>query len=124
MTVGTNTVLNAATLSAVSRTDVEHERLEAAYLPEGSLIAVLLQQHARIRESFSAVRGAGDDAVEKRGRFADLSDLLSRHEAGEETVLRPVSRLLAGPDVVREREGARRAGDRTSAGRSGEAGDR
>lgn len=68
---------------------------------ETSVIAVLLQQHARIRSLFSQVKTAKDD--EKQKRFDELRQLLAVHETGEELVLRPVSKKTAGNEVADDR---------------------
>lgn len=77
------------------------ERLAAAQLPEDSVIAVLLRQHARIRDLFAAVRSA--QGARKHDLFEQLRELLAVHEAGEEMVLRPVSKGTAGDEVVEAR---------------------
>jgi hemerythrin superfamily protein len=78
------------------------ERLAAAQLPEGSVIAVLLEQHARIRDLFGAVKSA--DGARKQELFDELRELLAVHEAGEEMVLRPISRKTAGEQVAEDRD--------------------
>jgi hemerythrin superfamily protein len=82
--------------------EAQQERMEAAYQPEGSLIAVLLEQHARIRELFAVVKGARGDF--KQRSFDELRQLLAVHEAGEEMILRPVSRKISGPEIARARD--------------------
>ena len=69
--------------------EVEEERRHAAQLPEGDVIAVLLEQHARIRELFSAVKDAPDGS--RAEVFDRLRSLLAVHETSEELVLRPVA---------------------------------
>ncbi|HEY0888602.1 MAG TPA: hemerythrin domain-containing protein [Nocardioides sp.] len=65
------------------------DRAEAARLPEGDVVRILLEQHARIRELFAEVTTASGDARE--GVFHELRVLLAVHETAEEMVLRPVS---------------------------------
>ena len=79
----------------------ESERLQAAQLPPGNMIRVLLTQHAQISNLFAAVREATGD--ERQERFDDLRELLAVHEAGEEAVLRPISRKDAGGEVPNAR---------------------
>ena len=85
----------------------DQERLAAAQLPEGSVIAVLLEQHARLRDLFEAVRSA--QGACKQVLFDELRGLLAVHEAGEQMVLRPVSKDIpiskdtAGQEVVEAR---------------------
>lgn len=79
-------------------TPAEEDRAKAATLPEGDVIRVLLEQHARIHELFAAIKAAGGER--KRELFDELRELLAVHEVGEEMVLRPVSRQTAGASVV------------------------
>lgn len=74
------------------------ERTAAARLPSGDVIAVLLTQHARIRDLFAAVRSTRGDA--RRQAFDELRALLAVHEVAEELVLRPVARRAAGEQEV------------------------
>jgi hypothetical protein len=67
--------------------DPMHERITAATLPDGDVVGILLEQHARIRELFEEVRGAAGD--ERRERFNELRALLAVHETAEQIVLRP-----------------------------------
>lgn len=80
---------------------ITQERRLAKTLPYGDVIAILLEQHARIRELFDEVEvSVGAD---RQRVFDRLRALLAVHEAAEEVVLRPVSRRLAGADVVHAR---------------------
>lgn len=56
---------------------------------EGSVLVVLLAQHARIRDLMAAVRAA--TGRERVAAFDALRRLLAAHETAEEIVLRPVS---------------------------------
>jgi hypothetical protein len=67
-------------------------------IPVGSAISVLVKQHGRIRDMFAAVRRAHGDGA--RELFDDLREMLAVHEAGEEMVLRPISRDTAGARTV------------------------
>jgi hypothetical protein len=71
-------------------TQAHQERIRAAELPAGSIVAVLLEQHADIRELFQQTMQAHGDA--RRQAFDQLRELLAVHEAGEEIIVRPVSR--------------------------------
>ena len=75
-----------------------HEGLTASQLPEGDVIRVLLEQHARIRELFTDVRAAMGG--HKRQAFDELRALLAVHETAEEMVLRPISKSAAGEAIV------------------------
>jgi hemerythrin superfamily protein len=76
----------------------QKEREAAAALPAGSVLAVLYNQHARIRELFDLVQSAQGTA--RQTAFDQLRELLAVHEAGEEMVVRPVSTKVAGKDVA------------------------
>jgi hemerythrin superfamily protein len=71
---------------------------EAIQRPEGNIIDILVQQHARIRELFAQVKAT--EGKRKAETFDELRVLLAAHETGEEMVLRPVSAADAGKDVV------------------------
>lgn len=83
-------------------TDVTGAAAQAVERPEGDVIAVLLEQHDRIRELFSRVTSAGGE--QKQQAFDELRALLAAHETGEEMVLRPVSRNDAGAAVAEARD--------------------
>ena len=76
---------------------IEMERLEARRLPAGNVIGVLLEQHAQIRELCETV-GKSTGSV-RQAAFDELRALLAAHEAGEQEVLRPVSRQVLGEQV-------------------------
>jgi len=63
------------------------DRVPAATLPEGDVVGILLEQHARVRELFEDVRGSAGD--ERREHFNELRALLAVHETAEQIVLRP-----------------------------------
>jgi hypothetical protein len=68
---------------------------------EGTILAVLFEQHGRIRELLSDVRSSSGDA---RGEAFDaLVRLLAAHETAEEIVLRPVTVQIMDRDTVAER---------------------
>ncbi len=81
--------------------DAENERAHADRLTEGSVIAILLEQHAKIRELFAAVRVA--PPAQRQEPFDRLRELLAVHEAGEEMVIRPLSRKSAGAQIAEAR---------------------
>jgi hypothetical protein len=78
--------------------DADNERATAAGMPAGSVISVLLEQHAKIRDGFAAVQST--TGAQRQAAFDDLRELLAIHEGGEEMVLRPVSRKDAGAEVA------------------------
>ena len=74
----------------------EAERTAAAQLPEGDVVAILLEQHARIRDLFARLsRVTGED---RQRAFDELRALLAVHEAAEELIVRPVAKKTAGAD--------------------------
>lgn len=81
--------------------DAAEDRMKAAQLPEGDVIRILLEQHARIRDLFKDVGAATGD--HKQNAFDELRALLAVHETAEEMVLRPVSKDVAGEAVVNAR---------------------
>jgi Hemerythrin HHE cation binding domain len=91
-------------------TQAHQERMNAAELPAGSVVAVLLNQHAWIRNLFAEVDSAHGAA--RQTAFDTLRTLLAIHEAGEEIVVRPVSKKAADGTVAE----ARNAEERTAAG--------
>lgn len=78
--------------------EAAEDRMKAAELPEGDVIRILLEQHARIRELFSDVKSAQGEHKEQA--FDELRALLAVHETAEEMVLRPVSKSAAGEGVA------------------------
>lgn len=78
-----------------------HANVSAETLPEGDVIRILVDQHARIRELFTAVKSADDE--QKQQTFDELRALLAVHETAEQMVLRPVSEKAAGKEVAKDR---------------------
>jgi len=74
------------------------DRAKAAELPDGDVIRILLEQHARIRELFDDVVAA--EGKDRQRAFDELRALLAVHETAEEMILRPVSSDAAGKSVV------------------------
>jgi rubrerythrin len=73
----------------------------AAELPEGDVVRILLEQHARIRDLFRDV--AATQGEYKQQAFDELRALLAVHETAEEMVLRPVTAKTAGDSVAEAR---------------------
>jgi len=71
-----------------------NDRDKAARLPEGDVVAILMEQHARIKELFATVQRAQGEA--KKEAFDELRALLAVHETAEEMILRPVAQDTAG----------------------------
>lgn len=74
----------------------------AAQYPEGDIVRLLLEQHARIRTLFADLRRTGgqDEAADT---FAELRTLLVVHETAEQIVVRPVTKKLAGTEITQAR---------------------
>ena len=70
------------------------DRRKAAELPEGDVVRVLLEQHARIRELFAEVKT--ETGEHKQHAFDELRALLAVHETAEEMVVRPVTSKADG----------------------------
>jgi len=79
----------------------QEDLAKAAQLPEGDVIRLLLEQHARIRQLFTEVKAARGE--ECRDAFAELRALLAVHETAEQLVLRPASKKTAGEHVAEAR---------------------
>jgi Hemerythrin HHE cation binding domain len=76
----------------------QQERHRAATLPQGSVVAVLLEQHARIRDLCAEVGSTTGRA--RRTAFDSLRGLLALHEAGEQIVVHPAATRAAGEQEV------------------------
>jgi len=74
-------------------------RANAAELPRGSVVAVLLNQHAWIGKLFAETTSA--HGAERQTAFDKLRTLLAIHEAGEEIVVRPISKKTADGSIAR-----------------------
>jgi hypothetical protein len=72
----------------------QEERNAAARLPQGDIVALLLEQHARIRDLFAEITGSTGESRQRA--FDDLRALLAVHEVAEELVVRPVAKKTAG----------------------------
>jgi hemerythrin superfamily protein len=72
--------------------DATEDRRKAAELPEGDVVRVLLEQHARIRDLFAEVKS--ETGEHKKQAFDELRALLAVHETAEEMVLRPVTKRV------------------------------
>lgn len=73
-------------------------RAGAAHLLPGGVVSVLLEQHTRIRELFAEVTRARGQ--ERQRAFDELRELLAVHEAGEEIVVRPVTKNVQAGAVA------------------------
>lgn len=82
-------------------TQARQERIRASELPACNVVSVLLEQHAKIRELFAQTTAAPGE--ERQRAFDELRELLAVHEAGEEVVLRPVTKEHSGSGVADDR---------------------
>lgn len=74
----------------------ESQRGQASHMPRNDVVAILLQQHSRIRALFSEVKAAEGDR--KKDLFNELRGLLAVHETAEEMVVRPAAKNTAGKE--------------------------
>jgi hemerythrin superfamily protein len=81
--------------------DLTGAAAQAIEQPHGDVIAILLEQHRRIRELFTHVKRA--EGRRRQQAFDELRVLLAAHETAEEMVLRPVSCQDAGAAVASAR---------------------
>jgi hemerythrin superfamily protein len=81
--------------------DAAEDRRKAQELPEGDIIRILLEQHARVRDLFAQIQKAA--AGDRKEPFDELRRLLAVHETGEELVLRPQAQGADWKDVATER---------------------
>lgn len=86
------------------------ERNAAAQLPDGDVVAILLEQHARIRDLFAQISTTGEEA--RKRAFDELRALLAVHEAAEELVVRPVAKKTAGQKEADARNAEEREASR------------
>ncbi|HTJ71798.1 MAG TPA: hemerythrin domain-containing protein [Actinospica sp.] len=68
------------------------ERMAAASLPQANVVSILYEQHAQLRDQFGVVPDLHGEY--RRAAFDMLREMLARHEAAEEVVLRPVTEKL------------------------------
>lgn len=84
----------------MSRAD--EERMAAEALPAGGVVSVLLEEHAKIRDLFAQT--AASTGEERQRAFDELRELLAVHEAGEEMVVRPVSKRVSNGAIADARD--------------------
>ncbi|MDQ1486885.1 MAG: hypothetical protein QOJ62_2578 [Actinomycetota bacterium] len=85
------------------------DRAEAAKLPEGDLVAVLLVQHARMKDLMEQITEAAGH--ERSLLFEHLATTITAHETAEESVVRPVTKETAGAAVADARIAEESAAD-------------
>jgi hemerythrin superfamily protein len=81
--------------------DAAEDRTKAQELPEGDVVRILLEQHARVRDLFAEIQRAA--AADRQQPFDELRALLAVHETAEELVLRPQADDADWKDVATER---------------------
>ncbi|HWG28886.1 hemerythrin domain-containing protein [Actinospica sp.] len=77
------------------------ERMAAAQLPQANVVSILYEQHAQLRDQFAVVPDLRGEY--RRAAFDMLREMLARHEAAEESVLRPVTSKLLPAALSRAR---------------------
>jgi len=78
--------------------DAAEDRKHAQQYPEGDVLRILYEQHARIRDLFGEIRSStGED---RKRAFGELRALLVAHETAEEMILRPVTAGAGGKTVA------------------------
>lgn len=75
---------------------------KAEQLPQGDIVRILLEQHARIAELCGVV-GSADDTSRRSEAFAELRALLAVHQSVEELVVRPRTRIIAEEGIADQR---------------------
>jgi hypothetical protein len=84
-------------------------RHEAAHLPDGDIVAILLRQHADITDSIERIKAArGKNRV---NGLEALATFLTAHETAEQQVVRPVSERTAGGGEAQARIAEERKAD-------------
>lgn len=78
--------------------DAAEDRQHAQQYPEGDVLRILYEQHARIRDLFSEITSSSGE--DRKNAFGELRALLVAHETAEEMVLRPVTSEAGGKDVA------------------------
>src|SRR4051812_59764 len=81
--------------------DAAEDRHKAHDLPEGDVVRLLLEQHARVRDLFAQIEMA--PSVDRQEPFDELRALLAVHETAEEIVLRPKAKGEQWKSVAMDR---------------------
>ncbi|WP_436982947.1 hemerythrin domain-containing protein [Streptomyces sp. enrichment culture] len=93
--------------------DDDPRRDKADGMAEDDVVAILLRQHARIRDLFGEISGAQGDR--KREVFDELRGLLAVHETAEEMIVRPAAKDVAGADEAAARNAEEKEANKTLA---------
>src|SRR5258708_26069181 len=86
------------------------ERMAAAQLPQANVVSILYEQHAQLRDQFAVVPDLRGEY--RRAAFDMLREMLARHEAAEEVVLRPITEKLLPAALTRARNDEEKAAAR------------
>jgi len=97
--------------------DAAHDRAEAETLPEDDVIAVVLRQHATIRDMLAKVANTAGHA--RLQAFTELAALIKAHERAEQSVLRPVGADVEGKRSAKARTKEEAAADEALLGLDG-----
>jgi hypothetical protein len=93
--------------------DADLHRKEAAKMPSGDLVAILLRQHADISDAMDRVSGASGEQL--AADFEALRSFLMAHETAEQTVVRPVAQETASEAEAMARNAEEEDADRALA---------
>ena len=97
--------------------DAAHDRAQAATLPDDDVVAVVLRQHAMIRDLMAKVEHTAGQA--RLQAFIDLAALIKAHEKAEQTILRPVGVEAEGKRSAKARTKEEAAADEALLGLDG-----
>jgi hypothetical protein len=81
--------------------EAQEHREEAARLPDGDLVAILLRQHADITDSMERIKAARGE--NRANGWTALTTFLKAHETAEQEVVHPISRKTASDEQAEAR---------------------
>lgn len=90
-------------------TEAQQHRNEAAALPDGDIVAVLLRQHADITDSMERIKTGSADS--RADGWNALTAFLEAHETAEQQVVHPISRRTASVEQAEARLAEEREAD-------------
>ena len=89
--------------------DAAHDRAEAMELPDDDVVAVVLRQHAMIRDMMAKVEHTAGQV--RLQAFTELAALIKAHEQAEQAILRPVGIEAEGKRSAKARTKEEAAAD-------------
>jgi hypothetical protein len=93
--------------------EAQQHREEAAKLPEGDVVGIVLRHHADITEAMERIKTADGD--ERAKGWEALKKFLKAHETAEQQVIRPVVEHSDDPAEAQARIGEEQEADQTVA---------